>query len=239
MSWKELVAAIPGGGAIRFGVVVDGYVQPAPAGRMFAEGKQNDVPTLTGCNKGEGGSSTHPTVTAEAFQKQVRQRYGELADDFLALYPAGADEQAHAAQNDSSWDSERASMYLWAVNRGKTAKTKAYTYFWDHTMPGPDADQYGAFHTSEVPYVMNTLYMSNRPFAEADHKIADMMSNYWVNFIRSGDPNGKGLAHWPAVSEQPGTTMEVGDKTAPIPVAGSPAKLAFFEKFFGRPRPPQ
>jgi para-nitrobenzyl esterase len=231
MPWKELATPL------RFGVVVDGYVQPAPAGEMFAQGKQNDVPTLTGCNMGEGGASPHPTTTAETFQRQARQRYGDMADDFLRLYPAATDEQALTAWNESAWDAERASMYLWAVQRGKTAKTKAYTYFWDHTLPGPDADRFGAFHTSEVPYAMNTLYTSDRPFTDADRKVADLMSSYWANFIRTGDPNGKGLPHWPAVSEQPGQTMEVGDKNAPIPAA-APARLAFFEKFFARPRPP-
>jgi para-nitrobenzyl esterase len=232
LSPTDLTAPVASGGPFRWGVVIDGYVQPAPAGEMFAQGKQNDVPTLTGCNMHEGGASPHPTTTAEAFQRQVRQRYGDLADEFLKLYPAANDEQASPSQNESSWDLERVSQELWAVNRGKTARTKAYTYFWDHTLPGPDADRYGAFHTSEVPYVMNTLAMSDRPFTDADRKIAEMMSSYWANFIRTGDPNGKGLPQWPSTSDAPGMTMEVGDKNAPIPVAGSPEKLAFLERYF-------
>ncbi len=236
MSWKELTAPANGVPA-RFGVVVDGYVEPAPAGEIFAQGKHNDVPTLTGCNREDlGGASMHPTATAASFAGQARQRYGDEADGFLKLYPAASDEQAKSSQNESAVDSLRTSMYLWAVTRGKTARTKAYTYFWDHIMPGPDAGQYGAFHTSEVPYVMNSLALSDRPFSDADRKIADTMSSYWANFIRTGDPNGSGLARWPAVSEGAPTSFEVGDRFAAIPVAGDAAKFAFFQAFLVKPR---
>jgi len=235
LSWKELTAPVQGVG--RFGIVVDGYVLPMSAGETFAQGKQNDVPTLTGCNREDiGGGSTHPTTTVEQFQRDA-QRYRDLATEFLKLYPAANDDQAKTASNESAWDSERANQYFWAVSRAKTAKTKAYLYFWEHVLPGPDADRYGAFHTSEVPYVMNTLYTSERPFTEEDRKIADMMSSYWVNFIRTGDPNGKGLAHWPSSSEQPGTTFELGDKAAVIPVA-SKERLAFLETYLMKPRTP-
>ena len=244
LSWKDLSAPVAASGSangpapgFRFGVVVDGYVLPASVADVFASGKQNDVPTLTGANKHEGGATPHPEITADAFQKQARQRFGDLADEFLALYPSATDEQARLVQNESSWDQARVSMYLWAMNRARTAKTKAFTYFWDHALPGPDVEKYGAFHTSEVPYVMNALAMSNRPFTDQDRRIADTLSSYWANFIKTGDPNGPGLPPWPAVTKAPPMTMEIGDKNAAIPVAGMPNRLAFFEKFFGRQRP--
>lgn len=244
LSWKDLSAPVTAPASangpapnFRFGVVIDGYVLPASVADVFASGKQTDVPTLTGANKHEGGATPHPEITADAFQKQARQRFGDLADEFLALYPSATDEQARLVQNESSWDQARVSMYLWAMNRARTAKTKAYTYFWDHPLPGPDVEKYGAFHTSEVPYVMNALAMSNRPFTDQDRRIADTLSSYWANFIKTGDPNGPGLPNWPAVAKAPAMTMEIGDKNAPIPVAGLPGRLAFFEKFFGRQRP--
>jgi para-nitrobenzyl esterase len=235
MSWQEITAPVPGLNA-RFGTVVDGYVQPMPAGEMFAQGRQNDVPTLTGCNKDDLGAG-NPNTTADQFQKQAQQRYGDSAPAFLKLYPASDDGQARASSNESARDSMRASMYLWAVDRGNSAKTKAYTYYWDHTMPGPDAAKYGAFHTSEVPYFMDTLYMSDRPFTEADHKIAETVSSYLVNFIRTGNPNGKGLERWASTAETPGATMEIGDTYAPIPVAGSKEKIDFWTASLMRPRP--
>jgi para-nitrobenzyl esterase len=235
LSWRDLTAPSPSG--VRFGVVIDGYVQPASAGEMFAQGRQNDVPTLTGSNLNDlGGASTHPTTTAEQFARQAEQRYADLASAFLKLYPAATDDEARSSANESALDSMRVSTYLWAADRAATAKTKAYMYFWDHTLPGPDAAQYGAFHTGEVPYVMNTLDMcQGREFTDADRKIADMMSSYWANFIRTGDPNGKGLPHWPSTAEKPWSTMELGDKNAPISVAGSKEKQGLMETILRKP----
>jgi para-nitrobenzyl esterase len=126
------------------------------------------------------------------------------------------------------------SMYLWAAQRARTSKTKAFIYLWDHALPGPDAATYGAFHTSEVPYVLNTLYASDRPFVQADRAIADMMSSYWANFAKSGDPNGAGLTPWSAVGDAK-TVMELGDKTGAVPLAKDSAKYAFMEKFLTQP----
>jgi carboxylesterase type B len=215
-----------------FAPVPDGYFLPAPIGEVIAQGKQNDVVTLTGANKDElGGLGPQAApLTAESFAKQAHQRYGEAAAEFLQLYPARTDDEAKIAQSQSTRDQALVSLYLWAKVRAKTAKTKVYEYLWDHPLPGPDAARFGAFHTSEVPYVLNTLYMSSRPFTDADRKIADTMSSYWANFAATGDPNGNGLPPWPAIGDEP-KIMEVGDKMEPISVAGSPAKFAFFKNY--------
>jgi para-nitrobenzyl esterase len=238
--WKDLMTPVPtaaGGPAVRFGPVIEGHLLPASPNEIFAQGKQNDVPELTGCNKDDlGGGMPHPDISAEAFEKNARQRYGDMSGAFLKLYPAGSYEQAGLSQNDSARDQIRTSMYLWALNRAKTAKNSAYTYYWDHTLPGSDADKYGAFHTSEVPYVFNSLAKSDRPFTDADRRIAEMLSSYWANFAATGDPNGKGLPHWPSVSEKPGMTMELGDQTATISVAADKAKQEFFTEFLSKPR---
>jgi para-nitrobenzyl esterase len=252
MSWQKLMEPVPvsqdapaapapggrrggRGPAATTSPVVDGYVLPAPANEVIAQGQHNDVPVLTGMNTGELGGigASQPQVTLESFRNQARQRYGADADKFLALYPASNDQEAAAAQAHANRDQTLVSMYLWAKQRARTSKTKVFEYLWDHPLPGPDAPRFGAFHSSELAYVLNTLYASPRPFVDADRKIAETMSSYWANFAANGDPNGKGLAVWPAYGDQ-AQVMELGDKYEPIPLAGSAEKQAFFEGLLTR-----
>jgi carboxylesterase type B len=235
MSWQKLLEPVTAAafqGGFRFVPIVDGYVLPASFMSVIAEGKQNDAVTLTGSALGELGGISGPQklVTLSEFQARARQRFGDAADEFLKLYPATTDAEAKAAQKQSAVDQSLVAQYLWAQVRSKTAKTKVYEYLWDHTLPGPDSGKLGAFHSSELPYTLNNLHASDRPFTEDDQRIAAVMSSYWANFCATGDPNGNGLPPWPAVDEKP-QVMELGDKTQPIPLADSPAKIRFFKKF--------
>ena len=238
LSWQDIFAPVQGP-AMRFGPIVDGHFLPATPAEIIAQGKQNDVPTIVGANLHDlGGAVPHPTVTAAEFLQQTKQKYGPLADEFLQLYPAANDEQARASFNASMQDNLRVGAHVWATNRAATTKSNAFIYFWDHTLPGPDADTYGAFHTSEVPYVMNAIDRCvDRNMTPADYKIADTLSSYWANFIKTGNPNGKGVPHWPSTKEKPATAFEVGDKYQTIPAAGDAAKQAFLEKALKAPRP--
>jgi len=243
MSWAEVVAPVqapaPAGGgrgpaAPRFGVVIDNYALTAAMRDVYAAGRQHDVPTLTGSNADENGAVPSPTITLEAYKAQAQQRYAAASDEFLRLYPAATDDEARAMSNASARDQARTSTYLWAMARSATAKTAAYTYFFNQPLPGPDVKQYGAFHTSEVPYVLNTLAMSDRPFTAVDRKVAETLSSYWVNFATRGNPNGPGLPAWPAISKDAPHAMQLGADVKPIPVATNSEKLAFWSKFLNR-----
>jgi carboxylesterase type B len=77
---------------------------------------------------------------------------------------------------------------------------------------------------------MNTLSMSDRPFAPADYSIAAQVSSYWANFAASGDPNGQGLPVWRPVRAGSAVTMEIGDTPGPIALAADAAKLDFWRQ---------
>jgi para-nitrobenzyl esterase len=223
MPASELLAATKG--EFRFLPIVDGWFLPKSGDDIFKTGKQNDVTTITGWVADEGSySDNYGKVPAKEFRKEVRQRTGSLADEILKLYPASTGAEAAESQKKFARDMSMVSMYLWSVKRGKTSKTNIYTYIFTHQEPGATKELYLAFHSSELPYVFDNLNQSPRPWIAEDKKIAETVSDYWTNFITTGDPNGNGLPRWYTIKEKPQETMELGDKMGSRPITS-------YEKF--------
>jgi carboxylesterase type B len=168
------------------------------------------------------------------YQKSMQERYADLASTFFQLYPNSTQQQSGDSQQAAFRDAGLVSMFLWGQLRAKTARSKAFTYYWTHPEPGADSARFGAFHTSEVPYVFNTLNQSDRPWTNQDRELAELLGAYWVQFMRNGDPNAKGLPAWPAFSSHSPLTMELGDRSGPRPIA-EPAKLQFWQTYLMRP----
>jgi len=174
--------------------VIDGYLLPAGISAIFKAGKQDDLPLLTGWNKDEGFAPQVP-LTAERFKQRIENKFGTLATDFLKAYPSGSDEEAKRSQQDMSRDEIFAwQNYTWAILQTSTGNNKVWLYQFSQRPPGlPDN---GAFHSSEIAYALHTLNKWDRPWTNADKKLETIMSDYWVNFAATGNPNGNNLPVW-------------------------------------------
>ena len=235
------------------GLVVDGYIIPEDLSMTFANGKQNDVDILAGSNKDEntffggggggrggrgGGADAAPPAPGaamEAYIAQAKQRYGDLADTFLKLYPVKSDADVPlmnaAAQNDEiAWN-----MRQFAALQSKKGK-KGYAYFFTRVpLQNGQPSARGATHTAEISYAFNHAY-SNGPLEwnEVDRKLADTMSSYWVNFMTKGDPNGSGLPNWPQYKDTTRDRVMVLGDTVQVETAVPTAKLEFFNARYAR-----
>lgn len=192
------------------GPIVDGYVLPQTIAEIFGARKENDVALLTGWNQDEGllfGSIKN----AADFRKQAAQQYAADSANFLKYYPASTDAEAAASQLNVSRDMIfGAQNYTWANVANKQGK-KVYVYRFTRKVPATgEYVKYGAFHTGEVPYAYDNLKFVNRPWEETDRKLAAVMSSYWVNFITSGNPNGKDLPDWPAYTITDKKILDLG-----------------------------
>jgi para-nitrobenzyl esterase len=187
------------------GMLVDGWIIPQDPSDVFAAGKQNAVDVLVGSNR-DDLSFAPQNATPEQFDQRARPRWGALADQYLSLYPHATNEEASKSQADSSNDGAFWHMRLFADEQKKLGR-QAWLFYFAQNPPAPAGQPaFPAAHASELPYVFNNLGKaplfpdpSDPALAAAsapDRKVADQMSSYWVNFARSGNPNGSGLPTW-------------------------------------------
>jgi para-nitrobenzyl esterase len=202
------------GKKFRTSPTVDSWVLPDEIRNIFAKGKQNDVPVIVGSNANEMTSLTAPATvpkSLEDYHKRVETLYGEATRDFDALYPVKSNDDIAAAYLGSLRDvSFTLPMRTWA-RMTSTGRSKAYLYFFSHVPPNPNSKYLGAYHAGEIAYVFNNLNPQNLLLQETDRKLAETMSNYWVNFARTGDPNGKGLPKWAPYKTSDEPYMDFGD----------------------------
>jgi para-nitrobenzyl esterase len=183
---------------------VDGLVLPQQMVEAFDQGKQAPVPLLAGFNQGEIRTlmmlAPKPPATAADYEATIRDRYGDLADAFLKLYPA-------ADYKESIITTTRDALYGWTADRMVRKQTalgqRAYLYLFDHGYPAMEAAGLHAFHASELPYVFGTTgtlgpNWPKIPDTPEEHALSDAMLDYWTSFARDGNPMAAKAPAWPA-----------------------------------------
>ena len=197
--------------------VIDGVVLPEEMLDVFNRGAQAPVPILAGFNSGEIRSlrvlAPAAPASAAVYEQAIRERYGDLADEYLRLYPAATmDESILAATRDAfyGWTAERLVRSQAAIGQ------PSFLYTFDHGYPAADEAGLHAFHASELPYLFATLrttppHWPAIPDTAAETRISDAMVDYWTSFARSGRPQSDHGPAWPAFSAAGGPFMAFRD----------------------------
>lgn len=224
-----------------FKTTLDNYVVPKKYIDSLIDGPPNDVPMITGNNKDESGAATTTNYTVAEYKRYSQAWYGNLTSEFLRLYPASNNSEADRSWNAASRETSVVSSYRFANGWIKSpAKSPFYTYYWDYAPPGQSA---GAHHMAEINYVLKNLYKTNLPWKPYDFYLSEVMSSYWANFIKTGNPNqggsfdqGEKLSPWRPNKEGEATVMHVGNGFGEIPIA-TPERVDLISRFLNRQVP--
>ncbi|MDG4782398.1 carboxylesterase family protein [Micromonospora sp. WMMD961] len=200
---------------------VDGHVLTRSPAETYASGEQLDVPTLVGSNADEASLAlaSPPDTDVDEYRSSARETYGADADRFLDLYPGETAQQVLESRLRAETDKIMTrAMRRWAQLQTQTGESDAYLYFFSHVPPEKGLEKYGAYHGAEVAYAYDNLGAdSAADYTEADYRLRDQMSAYWVSFVRTGDPNAPGLPAWPTVEQAPDHVMEFAGRSGMAP----------------------
>ena len=235
----KLTNAAAGAGFAPFGAV-DGKVLTRQLVETFDRGEQARVPLLAGFNSGEIRSLRYLALPAPAdaalYESAIHERYGDLTDAFLKLYPSSNLEESVLATT-------RDALYGWTAERLAIKQTAAgapaYLYFFDHGYPAMDSAGLHGFHASELPYVFGTMdrlspNWPKPPRTPEETALSDAMISYWTSFARTGEPRAAGAPDWRAFGSS-GAYMDF--KAAPQMAEGLlPGMYAFNEEVVRRKR---
>ena len=150
---------------------------------------------MTGWVTGDGDFWGDLTMSIEEYRKMAENKYsGEELDEYLRLFPGTSEaEVLHSRATMGMLSFAAYPSHLLA----KYNQEPTYLYEFGHVPPDKENfPNYGAFHTSDVPFSLHTLHKWNRPWREIDYQVEAIMSQYWCNFVKTGNPNSDDLPEW-------------------------------------------
>jgi para-nitrobenzyl esterase len=223
---------------------IDGYFLTETPAATFERGAQAHVPLLLGSNSQEGHWSRlldNQPPTPANYRKTLQHAFGDQADQALALYPGGTEDEVKRSGTALSGDGFIAhSTWRWMDLHRRTGDSPVYFYYFDQprplkrdAAPGATVDA-GAVHSAEIEYALGNLD-TNLVYAwtPADHETSRIMEGYFAQFIKTGDPNGTNLPEWPAVKDSDGGLLrQTIDAHVRTEVDRGAARQAFLQQFF-------
>lgn len=217
---QQIPSVMGNGVALFWAPSTDGdYIPSEPVGEKYPA-MAKDIPLLIGSNLTEWNtiyayfadldkaqSDNHHRWSAEQVQAQLAQKYGTKA-------PAISKAFANAYPDRPLADALFVDSFL-RLPALKTARLKAdqggapvyqYLFSWDTPMLGGFAMSY---HTAEIPFVFNSLALTQTAHGNGREAkaLANTMSGAWVNFARTGNPNGQHIPQWQAYNRDNGAVM--------------------------------
>lgn len=214
---------------------IDGWFLREQPAAVFAHGRQSRVPVLVGSNENEvsifasdlvGGKSYRPRTVAE-YRQWLSRRFGVLADEVFADYPAHDDNDVVAVFTtmDTDFDFGFGAQLL----AEQSARIGQHVFLYHFTYTGrQEFASLGAFHSEESMF-LSKRYWTSWISTPGDEQLSNAIITYWSRFVRTGDPNGPGLPAWPTYEPDQNLCQILGETITSEPVPRS-GKFEVFQK---------
>ena len=201
----------PNGPRTYSGPILDGKLVVETAESAYMGGRQPNIPLMIGnCSAEIGGAFVSNAKTKE----ELFASMGDLAEEAQKAYDPENNKTFNEVITKFNTD------WVWGEPARMTAMAflakKAPTFMYQFGYVSSASQQrspFGAGHGSEVSYVFNTLDAPrfgppSKP-TETEYELAKKMNQYWINFAKTGNPNGSGLPNWPAFNKQNQDMLDV------------------------------
>ena len=207
--------------------VYDGYVLKGDPYPMYQQGDYNDVNILMGTNSDEGSMFTGflGGFKPEQYEQEMKESFPDPTwqQKFREMYPGKNDQEAFDAHSDIFREAAFAwPTYAWGNLQSKNTaegkgKGKVYMFFFNHAKQNffrngqKTIRQYMTMHAGELGLTFGQLGGFGGPANPSDEALSRLVMQYWINFIKTGDPNGGYLPLWPVYTEGTETVMNFRD----------------------------
>lgn len=145
-------------------------------------------------------------------EQKFIEKYGENSATIkAAFHEAYPDKPIANALYIDSWMRTRA-IKTANIKSQQNAPVYNYIFSWETPIMGGFAM---AYHCAEIPFVFNNIELSAEATGATKeaYALADKISQTWINFARTGNPNAKGLPNWRPYTRENGATMIFDNKS--------------------------
>lgn len=175
---------------------VDGCFLLDTPQNIAANHKLNHMEMIVGAAAQEFASELkEDTISPERFEAHVLERFGDKAEEILAMYPHGTSAEAGHSYHTLISDLH----FIGVIRTAELMKENGldcYAYYCNKNALGENGELVGALHSGELPYLFGWVNTGRSNLAiscewtEAEYKLHESMTDFWANFIRTGDPGG-------------------------------------------------
>jgi para-nitrobenzyl esterase len=178
----------------------------------YSGGRQHDVPIIVGSTRNEGNLylADETDLSVEKYRSFLKVRFADNSGKAFKMFPAPEAKDVAPAIDKLLTVAANAQPARLVAQSMEHKKSKAYLYQFTRRPDTAMARKLEVHHGVEVAYVLGNMNTSDG-YNDTDLELSNKMMDYWVNFAKTGNPNGQDLADWPAYESKSDLNLEFSD----------------------------